>query len=481
MSELAPATSRPATPPEPEGGPPPADPLAVLKSFTSLRALTGMYPARHPMIAQKLRELEDLVQTHLELRPTLQIDIIRGEVHVDSLAFRLDGHGNAQVLAELADLGVDSLHIHRGVESRELLGVAEFLWQFKERAAGDSIEAQLAGRHIFHVSLGKIVPLDTRWQSQKWPDAPPGPLDPAYAESLRLAEETFTNVTAGRRLDTATVRGLVQLLMYKVAHSSAALGQILTVKQYENLTYCHSVNVAMLSFMLGRKLKFDEPTMGVLVEAALLHDIGKTRIPLEVVKKPGALNKRERKLVEGHTVLGAEILAEIDELKPLTPTVALEHHRTIKGGGYPDLGEGVVPHRLSQVVSVADVYEAVTGARSYRDPILPEQACLLLARLAGRILNTALVKAFINVVTFFPVGSVVRTSRDEIGVVVRTNPADPLHPIIALLDLRFELTQREIDTSARDASGVYDRHIAETINPPEGRLDLTRLLPTAIA
>jgi putative nucleotidyltransferase with HDIG domain len=237
----------------------------------------------------------------------------------------------------------------------------------------------------------------------------------------------------------------------------------------------------VLSFLLGRKLAFDERTMEALVEAALLHDIGKTRIPLDVVKKPGALNKRERKLIEAHVTLGAEILAEISELKPLTPTAALEHHRTIRGSGYPDLGEGVVPHRLSQIVSVADVYEAVTGARSYQDPILPEQACLLLARLAGETLNTALVKAFVSTVTFFPVGTLVRTSRDEIGIVVRTNPADPLHPVIVLLDHRFELMHREINTSARDAAGLYDRHISGTIDPPTEKLDLTRLLPTAAA
>ena len=454
----------------------PVDPLAVLKSFGGLRVLAGMYPAGHPMIAQKLRELEDLVDGHLQMAPALRIDIIRGDVHLDGLPVRADGPGNTQILAELAALGVDSLYLERGVHADELLATAQFLWQLKERPTGDSIEAQLAARHVRHVSLGRIAPLDTRWGSPPWPDAPTGPLDPAYAESLRLTEQTFATVTAGGRLDTATVRGLVQLLIYKVARSSAALGQILTVKQYENLTYCHSVNVAMLSFLLGRQVNLDEDTMSALVEAALLHDIGKTRVPLEIVKKPGALTKRERKLIEAHTVFGAQILTEVDGLRPLTPTVALEHHRTTKGSGYPDLGEGVIPHLLSQIVSVADVYEATTGARSYQDPMLPEEACLLLARRAGEVLNTALVKAFISAITFFPLGSLVRTSRDELGIVVTTNSNDPLHPVIALLDESFQATRGEVDTGERDASGAYDRHIAESLRPPAGKLDLTALL-----
>lgn len=243
---------------------------------------------------------------------------------------------------------------------------------------------------------------------------------------------------------------------------------------YENLTYCHSVNVATLSLLLARQVGFDEPTTAAIGEAALLHDIGKTRIPLEVIRKPGALDRRERALMESHTTFGAEILVEVEGLRPLTPTVALEHHRGVKGDGYPSLGEHV-PHLMSQLVAVADIYEAVTGARTYQAPGLPEQACLVLARLAGGKLNPALVKAFVAAVTFFPVGSVVRTSRDETGVVIASNRAEPLHPIIALVAEDLGRVPGAIDLSRRDASGAYLQHVTETLRPPAG-LDLSAFL-----
>src|SRR5919198_1211853 len=233
---------------------------------------------------------------------------------------------------------------------------------------------------------------------------------------------------------------------------------------------CRSVNVAVLSLLLGRQLALDEETLAVLVEAAVLHDVGKTRIPLELVKKPGALDKRERKLMEAHPVLGSELLAQTDGLRPLTPLVALEHHRSVVGGGYPDLGDGVVPHVMSQIVSVADISEAVTGARSYQQPTPPERACLLIARLAGSKLNAALVKAFVNAITFFPVGSIVRTSRGELAIVVRTNPSDPLHPVIQLVDESLETALGDVDTSVRDATGTYQRHIRETVAPRDGAI-----------
>jgi hypothetical protein len=122
----------------------------------------------------------------------------------------------------------------------------------------------------------------------------------------------------------------------------------------------------------------------------------------------------------------------------------------------------------------------MTGARSYQDPAMPEQACLVLARLAGTKLNTALVKTFVNAIGFFPIGSVVRTDRGELGVVVRATAGEPLHPVVAPLGSEYERLPGHIDTSVRDGSGQYARHIMETIRPPDG-LDVAAVLSEATA
>jgi putative nucleotidyltransferase with HDIG domain len=451
------------------------DPVALLKGLVSLRRLTGLYPPGHPTIEQKLTELDDAVQNHIRGAAALRLDVIHGSAHLDGIPFRHDSETQAQILRELTDLGIDSIHIGHGVTRHELLALSEFLWQLKDAPSGEPVDVQLAARQIQHISLGRLVPLDTRWKAVQWPDSPTGTLDPSYELSLALTERTFDDVMSGRGINLGTIRDIVHLLIQKVAASNAALGQILAVKLYENLTYCHSVNVATLSLLIGKQIGLDAAATAALAEAALLHDIGKTRIPLEILKKPSALDKRERKMMEAHTTYGAEILVEVDGLRALTPTVALEHHRGIDGGGYPDLGPSAVPHFMSQLVAVADIYEAMTGARSYQDPAMPEQACLVLARLAGTKLNTALVKAFVNAISFFPLGSVVRTDRDEIGVVVRTNAAEPLHPVIALIGAERERMPGEIDTSQRMLSGQYERHVIETLRPQEG-LDLNQFL-----
>jgi len=453
------------------------DPLAVLRGLASLRRLAGSYPAGHPMIGQKLKELEEVIAGLLREGSPIRIDVIRGDVFLDGEASTSEHQANQQLISQLSALGIDSVHVHEGVQRDELLAVAEFLWQYSP--SSDSVSSQLAARNVRHISLGRLLPLDTRWRTHQWADAPTGPLDPDYAESLTMAQKTWEDTAAGKPLDVVTVRDLVQLLIYKVARSNAALGQILAVKQYENLTYCHSVNVAMLSLLLGKQVGLDEATLAALVEAALLHDVGKTQIPIDIVRKPGALDKSERRMIEAHTTLGAEILIQTEGLQPLTPTVALEHHRGVKGNGYPDLGDAI-PHPMSQIVSVADIYEAITGARTYQAPTPPERACLILARMAGEKLNTGLVKTFVNAITFFPVGSLVRTNRNELGLVVQTNRREPLHPVLALVDEETYRPKGRVDTSERESSGGYARHITQSMPAPDG-LDLRDFLEPAQA
>jgi putative nucleotidyltransferase with HDIG domain len=448
----------------------PADPRKILGALSALRTLSGTYPAGHPMIAERLREADEAVQQALHDRDTAQIDIVHRVVHLNGIP--VDGD------SDIRGIGVDSIHIRRGVKPEELLALAEVLWQLKPGEVAEPVGASLTRREVRHITVGRLVPLDTSWRAQQWADRPAGALDPDYEESLALAQQAFDDLSAGRPLDTTTIHDLVRLLISRVASSNAALAQILAVKQYENLTYCHSVNVAVLSLLLGRQLSLDDQTLTALVEAALLHDVGKTRVPLDLVKKPGALDRRERAMVEMHTTFGAEILVQVEGLGPLTPLVALEHHRTVRGGGYPSLGDGVVPHVFSQIVSVADIYEAVTGARTYQAPMPPERACLLLARLAGEKLNGALVKAFVNAITFFPIGSLVRTSRNEIGLVIGTAAGEPLHPVISLIDETLQTPAGDIDTSERDAAGAYCRHIVETL-PRSDSLNVAAFLPSA--
>ena len=328
-----------------------ADPDRILKSFSALVTLTGIYPAGHPLVADKLREVDDAVQQTLKAADAVRIDVIRGVVHLNGVA--CEGRGDAY------GLPVDSLHFEPGVAATEIASAAAFLSRTKIAPGGDPVRQQLAQVGVNHISLGRLVPLDTRWRARQWPDRPENIIDPDYEESLSLAQQAFDRLSDDRTLDIRAVGDLVRLLMFRVVASNAALAQILTVKQYENLTYIHSVNVAVLSLLLGKQLGLDDAMLASLVEAGVLHDVGKTRIPLDVVKKAGTLDKHERRLMEAHALQGAELLMQVDGLRPLTAIVALEHHRGVLGNGYPDLGDGVVVACHGKVIAIGNLLLAM--------------------------------------------------------------------------------------------------------------------------
>lgn len=451
-------------------------PVPILRALGGLCRVVELYPSGHSVVGRAVSELHGLVSRELVGHGALRLDISGGAAHVNGYAFRVESQANAPVLRLLPSLGVDSVHFREGVRPEEMEAVARLLLELQHGPHDDSLRSELDARGVRNISLGKLVPLDTRWWSHDWPDAPGEILDADYADSLQRAEDAFGTLSEGSA-DVVAIRDLLRLLTAKVASSGAALSQILAVKQYENHTYCHSVNVAVLSLLLARRVGLEAEATAALAEAALLHDVGKLRIPVDVLRKPGPLDRRERALIERHPKFGAELLVQVPDLSPITPTVALEHHRNVDGGGYPDLGSAEPIHPLSQLVAIVDTYEALTGARSYREPALPESACLILVQMADRKLNRALVKAFVSTISFFPVGSVVRTDREELAVVVETDPDHPLHPVLSLA--REEDGSPEgglLDTRARDASGAYVRNVVETLRPPAG-FDLAAHFP----
>lgn len=454
----------------------------LFRTLAGLRSACLLYPKDHPAIDAQVEDVYRHATALLEDRPLVRLDLIRGILNCDGQPLQHETRLHARVLREFTALGIESVHIADGVERVEIKAVGQFLaHEHRGPGTGRPVVEVLSERGVHNLSLGRIVPVNHRLR-ERLPEAPEQLYDPDYEETTKLVRSTFDTLEQGLVPDIRGIRDILEMLVGRVARSSVALSQVMALKEYENRSYLHSVNVALLAIRLGERLGMDRKELMALAEAALLHDVGKTRVPVEILTKPGRPTEREWRAIRRHPLIGAEILSDLDGLAPLTPVVALEHHVDFAGdAGYPDLGEDRRPHPLSQVVSVVDVYESVTGARSYREPATPDRACLILARMAGEKLNPALVKAFISVVTFFPIGTVVRTTRDEIGVVVETHTDDALHPRILVVDPERPDADPgpSIDLRERDDRGQFVRDVARSIPPDRLGFDVPGILQEA--
>jgi HD-GYP domain-containing protein (c-di-GMP phosphodiesterase class II) len=454
-----------------------------LRSLAALKASCALYPEGHPSIDAHVEESYQRAHELIADSPRTEIDMLRGVVNLDGVASQKASRIHARAIEELASIGIESIHVDGHVSRAEFRSLGEYLAHPGNPGESQSVDATLRAKGIEHISLGRILPVDSFVPGAEWPEAPGEIFDADYRESVDRARDAFESFGLGSAPEASAIQQLLSVIVDKAAHSGVAMSQVLALKNYENLTYLHSVNVTLLSLRLGERVGLAESSRMLLAEAALLHDVGKTRIPLDILTKSGALTDRERREINSHPRMGAEILIELDHIASTSPIVALEHHIGFDGSGYPDLGPNRTPHPLSQIVSVVDIYESLTGARAYREPVSPEKACIALARLAGTALNPALVKAFVSVVTFFPIGSVVRTTQNELGVVVETFEDDALHPRIARVD--EEQPDKDelefLDLRDRDGQGTYVRQVAESLPAGAFAFDVPQILRSATA
>ncbi|HEY6012236.1 MAG TPA: HD domain-containing phosphohydrolase, partial [Nitrospirota bacterium] len=251
-----------------------------------------------------------------------------------------------------------------------------------------------------------------------------------------------------------------------------------SIRMYDEYTFAHSVNTAILAVSLGTFLSFEKPQLAVLGVAAMMHDIGKVKVPHEVINKPGKLNSEEWELVKRHPVEGALILAETPAVTKLAMVAAFEHHQHGGAQGYPLAVENALRHPFSQIVALADAYEALTAARVYYNVQMPpDQAIRILLKRGGITCDHVLIKAFVNMIGLFPIGTLLKLDTGEAGLVLHQT-RDLMRPRVLLLT-RFDGSEKESGAEIsllETTGGRYTRSVVGTMNPYAAGLDVKKYL-----
>lgn len=227
-------------------------------------------------------------------------------------------------------------------------------------------------------------------------------------------------------------RHLVQPMVDSIMKNEFSLVGLAAIKEYDEYTYAHCVNVSVLSIAMGQVLGLDRATLANLGVAALLHDLGKLEVPLEVLHKPGKLTPEEWSLIQRHPLEGVKLVSRLPGLTTLTLDVmriAFEHHMHVDGGGYPRLATRRPMLALSRIVAVSDCYDAMTAHRAYRSrPFTGREALEHIMGPEGAHHDPAALWALVRSVGLFPAGSVMVTASGHELLSLTPNPADPYRP-----------------------------------------------------
>jgi putative nucleotidyltransferase with HDIG domain len=241
------------------------------------------------------------------------------------------------------------------------------------------------------------------------------------------------------------------------------------IKNFDEYTYNHSVNVAVLSLALADALSLSSGDKVDVGMAGLLHDIGKTQLALELIRKPSTLTPEEFEEIKKHPEEGFILIGKMSHIRPAAAYMVREHHMRFDGLGYPrpELGYRMNPN--SNLIPVADCYDALTTMRSYQKARYPQQALDILEKISGKSLDPEVVTVFAKIMGTYPVGTMVRLNTMEIGVVSGLGSADQGGQKIVLLfdrDGNPLARPEQVDLGESAGSGNASRRsILGTVNP----------------
>jgi len=258
------------------------------------------------------------------------------------------------------------------------------------------------------------------------------------------------------------IEHIVDQIIDELLNNKNIMVNLVDIRSNDEYTFGHCVNTCILSMITAIRLGYTPSRLKLLAVGALLHDLGKTLVPPEILNKPGKLTNEEYHLVQKHSEYGFELLCQHQQFQNPSKLAVLHHHERYNGTGYPHGLAGKQITQNSGIVGLADMYDALTADRVYRSAFLPHEAFEMLAASGDYLFEFNIVKAFLHHVAAYPIGSLVRLNTGEIAVVIQNRPGFSLRPKLRVLFLANSepcTDQHEIDLTE-----VHNLTITQVLN-----------------
>jgi HD-GYP domain-containing protein (c-di-GMP phosphodiesterase class II) len=445
--------------------------------YTAMRSLK-LYPLENPVVQKALDDLVSSAGAIVQREEELEIRVAGEFIFVNATRLRLDLDNYASfsyVLSVLRTIGIGVVRASPGVDRREWTGFLSLLLSAAARDSGMNRFLELTGKlqeaNVAHIGIEPPIESDgaveddavSKEQSKR-----------TYQRSVAVTKEVINSVRMGRTASVKKVKRAVQAIVDQVLSDETSLVGLTTLRDYDDYTFTHSVNVCIFSVALGKKLGLTKLQLYDLGMAALFHDVGKSRVPLEVLNKDGSLDEEEWRIMQAHPWLGVLTLFSLrgyGEIPYRSMIGTYEHHMKIDLTGYP---KSIRPRKMSifsKLIAIADGFDAATSRRAYQTaPLQPDEVLREMWENPRRGYDPILVKAFINLIGIYPAGTLVILDTYELAIVERANAnVEFVHrPQVRIIsDPAGTLTHPglTVDLAERDAEGVFLRSIIKVTNP----------------
>jgi HD-GYP domain-containing protein (c-di-GMP phosphodiesterase class II) len=445
--------------------------------YTALRSLK-LYPLENSQVQKSLAELAAVAKGIFDREKEIELRVTGEFIFVNATRLRLDLDNYASfshVLGLLKAVGVGIVRATEGTERREWTSFLSLLLATAGRDVGVNrffdLQAKLRDAGVLHIQVDPPVESDV---SEEEEERAKEQAKRTYQRSVAVTKEVINSVRMGRTASVKKVKRAVQAIVDQVLSAEASLVGLTTLRDYDDYTFTHSVNVCIFSVALGRKLGFTKLQLYDLGMAALFHDVGKSRVPLEVLNKTGSLDEEEWRIMTAHPWLGVLTLFGLrgyGEIPYRSMIGTYEHHMKTDLTGYP---KSIRPREISifsKIIAVADGFDAATTRRAYQTtPIEADSVLKEMLENPRRGHDPILVKAFINLIGVYPVGTMVILDSYELAIVTAANPnVEQIHrPLVRIVSDptgNVIFPGIPVDLAQQDGAGSYARSIIKVTSP----------------
>lgn len=421
----------------------------LLTRLYAIRRAARFYPMEHPAVTEGIMQLADVARSYHDEGVDVFLAFFEGEILLGDELLTEESIMFDQLVRDMMSIGLGSLVIRRGFGIEELSQAVQIITtDAKALDEAGGLAFVVSHAHLSRVSVGVVQVVERVDQEG---EGTPEDAKASYGGAVSLLREIDRLMKVNRHMSAAKVKGVVRSLVDNVLSNRYAMLQLTGLKNYDEYTFYHSANVAILSLALGSMITNDYRFLSSLGVGALLHDIGKLSVDLDILNKPGALTADEWANMREHPVRGAQIVSQLPGVDKSSVVMILEHHMRYDSTGYPQRAPLRRQHLASRIVAVADSYDAMTSRRSYSAARVQDEAMALIAKSAGSSLDPVLVRLFVRLMGVYPTHSVVRLNQGQIGIVVQPSDIDPLRPLVRIIATESGELMEPVDIPLTDA------------------------------
>ncbi|MDD5771865.1 MAG: HD domain-containing protein [bacterium] len=439
-----------------------------IKDFAIFITENMLYPALHPNVIAQLKKTCISLDEIFVLTDSIYIDIVEKHFVFEGIPLYDLKHSVEKAFQLIESKAIESICFKKGVTQQNIAFFSSILIEKTRPLDADELQKELERSGITCIVIVKNV-------RAKDDDGKYALLKPEkiYGSSIEANKMVYNAVFEGKALPIDIIDKVSQDITSMVIKDKASGLATTTLRDYDEYTFTHSTNVAILSVVLATNIINDSELLSKLARAALLHDIGKIKIPISILHKTPKLTPDEWAILKQHSIMGAKILEEQDNTDMLAINIAAQHHMKFDLSGYPKIKGITEIHPLSLITSICDVYDAITSTRPYKNPISSDKAIALMLQFIGTEFDPYFLKIFAQMIGVYPPGTFVLLNNGEIAIVQNVLPHALLLPQIKIISGKNGTMLEEptfIDLSNKD-SNTSGRNISSVIDPKEHGID----------